>query len=137
MRRWFRFSSRGEAQDTLLADLDALAAGGNRHASAFARRVRRGDVEGCLAEVAPHVARCATFATTTPVIGALVRYERAAHGHDLAPPAADIRRARAAASAPSEAIADALARRDAAVARARARANRRTLAALRAESGRS
>lgn len=127
---------RAAAEAGLLADLDRLAAEGNAHARAFARRVRDGQIERCLGEVAEHAALASTVARLTPVMAAFVRHERATTGVNLAPRGRDLERAREVAAVPQRTAAEAERRTAAVLARAVDNQRARTLHALRSEGSR-
>lgn len=137
-----RRSKRSEspARVALLDELDRLASEGSDTAARAASEVvadgRRG-AERWLAWAAGHILECSVWATLDPICRALVAYEKATTGIDLAAIPSEHERARAALTARSVNLGQAAARQDAVLARMHERASQRHLAGLRAMSGRS
>jgi hypothetical protein len=101
----------------------------------MADQIRKGgkrEAQRLLAEVANHIAQAMAWATLDPVCRAFVRYEKAVTGVDLAAGPSEHVRARAALTARSVNLGQAMARQDAAIARMHERAGQRQLASLRA-----
>lgn len=131
MGLFHRSRRRSNALDQLLEELGLLGTDGNGHARAMARRVRDGEVEQCLGEVAELAASGATAARLTPVAASFVRFEQATTGVDLAPRGRDLVRQREVDALPQHVLAEAMQRRDAALARVVENQRARTLRALR------